>query len=72
MFAHGTAVFAQDHGSNAEDAVASRAREAWIDGASLHALDILEQALQKNPHTLMFRKLRGDILRSTSGLYLLA
>jgi predicted Zn-dependent protease len=65
MFAHGTVVFAQDYETNSEDAVASRAREAWIDGSSVHALDILEQALRKNPHSLMFQKLRGDILTTT-------
>lgn len=62
MFPYGTVVFAQDPAIHSENVVVSRAREAWIDGSSLHALDILGQALRKNPHSLKFRKLRGDIL----------
>ena len=65
MIAHGTFVFAQDHEINSEDKVANRAREAWIDGSSPLALDILEQGLREHSHSLAFRKLRGDILTTT-------
>lgn len=62
MLAHGTATFAQDDEINSEDGVARRAREAWMDGSPGHALDILQQTLQKNPHFPMSRKLHGDIM----------
>jgi tetratricopeptide (TPR) repeat protein len=65
MTAHGTVVFAQDHEINSEDKVAHRASEAWIDGSSPLALDILEQGLHEHSHSLAFRKLRGDILTTT-------
>jgi tetratricopeptide (TPR) repeat protein len=65
MIAHGTFVFAQDHEINSEDKVAHRASEAWIDGSSPLALDILEQGLHEHSHSLAFRKLRGDILTTT-------
>jgi tetratricopeptide (TPR) repeat protein len=65
MIAHGTFVFPQDHEINSEDAVADRAREAWIDGSSLHALDILEEGLREPSHSLALKKLRGDILTTT-------
>ena len=65
MTAHGTVVFAQDHEINSEDKVAHRASEAWFDGSSPLALDILEQGLHEHSHSLAFRKLRGDILTTT-------
>ena len=65
LIAHGTFVFAQDHEINSEDAVADRAREAWIDGSSLHALVILEEGLREHSHSLALKKLRGDILTTT-------
>ncbi len=65
MIAHGTFVFAQDHEINSEDKVAHRASEAWIEGSSPLALDILEQGLHEHSHSLAFRKLRGDILTTT-------
>jgi len=65
MIAHGTFVFAQDHEINSEDAVTNRARKAWIDGSSHHALDILEEGLREHSHSLALRKLRGDILTTT-------
>jgi tetratricopeptide (TPR) repeat protein len=65
MIAHGTFVFAQDHEFNTEDAVADRAREAWIDGSSLQALDILKDGLHEHSDSLALKKLRGDILTTT-------
>ena len=65
MLAHGTFVFAQGHEIESEDAVVDRATEAWIDGSSPHALDILEQGLREHSHSLALRKLRGDILTTT-------
>jgi tetratricopeptide (TPR) repeat protein len=65
MIAHGTFAFAQDHVMNSEDAVVDRATEAWMDGSSPLALDILKQGLREHSHSLAFRKLRGDILTTT-------
>jgi len=60
-----TFAVAQDHGLDSEDAVANRAREAWMDGSSLQALDTLKQGLREHSHSLTLRKLRGDILTTT-------
>ncbi len=60
-----TFAVAQDHGLDSEDAVANRAREAWVAGSSLQALDTLEQGLREHSHSLALRKLRGDILTTT-------
>ena len=62
MIVHGTFAFAQNHEINAEVAVVNRATEAWMNGASPLALDILGQGLREHSHSLAFRKLRGDIL----------
>ncbi len=60
-----TTIFAQNPKIKSDEVVIDRAREAWIDGAIPHALDILEQGLRKNPKALQLRKLRGDILTTT-------
>jgi len=65
MIVHGTFAFAQNHEIDAEVAVVNRATEAWMNGASPLALDILEQGLREHSHSLAFRKLRGDILTTT-------
>jgi tetratricopeptide (TPR) repeat protein len=65
MIAHGIFAFAQDPEMNAEVAVVNRATEAWMNGASPLALDILEQGLREHSHSPAFRKLRGDILTTT-------
>ena len=57
--------FAQDLQNVSEESVIDRATENWMDGSTPHALDILEQGLRKYPHSLLLRKLRGDILATS-------
>lgn len=45
-----------------EKAVAERAREAWENGATTRALDILAEGIQSHPDALALHRLRGDVL----------
>ena len=61
----GTVIFAQDPKISLEDIAVDRAREAWIEGAVPHALEILEEGIREAPQSLTLRKLHGDILTTT-------
>ncbi len=61
----GTVIFAQDLKISLEDIAVDRAREAWIEGAVPHALEILEEGIREAPQSLTLRKLHGDILTTT-------
>ena len=65
IMAQETVLFAQDSEIELEDAIVDRAREAWIEGAAPHALEILEEGIRKAPQSLTLRKLRGDIFTTT-------
>ena len=65
LVTHVPLIFAQGHETESENAVINRATEAWMNGASPLALDILEQGLREHSHSLTLRKLRGDIFTTT-------
>jgi len=47
------------------DDVANKAQEAWIDGDTNRALDILKQGIQDYPKAPSLQKLRGDVLATS-------
>jgi len=49
-------------------AIVEQAEEAWSDGATNLALDILEQGLKEYPQSLALYKLRGDVLSTVRRL----
>ncbi|MEC4674999.1 MAG: tetratricopeptide repeat protein [Nitrospirota bacterium] len=53
--------FDKDQHFNAEDTVAERAEDAWVNGGTNRALDILNQGIRDHPQALMLKKLQGDI-----------
>jgi len=57
--------FTQVPAIDSEDALIQRATEAWIDGSTPHALEILEEGLAENPGSLTLRTLRGNILATS-------
>jgi|GEM_PF-288460 len=65
LLAFAAFIFAQDLERDSEEGMANRARAAWVDGSSPHALDILKQGLSENPQSLILRTLRGNILSTT-------
>jgi tetratricopeptide (TPR) repeat protein len=65
LVTHVPLIFAQGHETESENAVINRATEAWMNGASPLALDILEQGLREHSHSLALKKIRGDILTTT-------
>ncbi len=56
---------AQNYSIGSENIVVEQATEAWIEGSSPQALDILEEGIHQYPQSLPIRKLRGDILATT-------
>ncbi|MGD9850571.1 MAG: tetratricopeptide repeat protein [Nitrospirales bacterium] len=53
---------AQPETVSPEENILAIAKAAWLKGASVHALDILNDGLQTFPQFFRFEKLRGDIL----------
>ena len=45
--------------------VIQEAEAAWLDGAVVPALDVVEQGIRQYPSALMLQKLRGDILATS-------
>ena len=62
---HPTHLYAQGPGIEPEPEVIERATEAWMNGSSPQALDILEKELRKHSSSVTLRKLQGDILATT-------
>ena len=58
-------VSAEDQPLTQVDTIAERAQEAWIDGATNRALDIINHGIQGHPQALGLMKIRGDILSTT-------
>lgn len=53
---------AQEETGKREEHILATAREAWLEGNSVQALDILTDGVQAFPQFIDFQKLRGDIL----------
>lgn len=53
---------AQEELGKPEEHILAAAREAWLDGNAIQALDVLTDGVRTFPHVLDFHKLRGDIL----------
>lgn len=47
------------------DMITEQATAEWLNGATIRALDILDQGIRDYPHTLTLHKLRGDVLATS-------
>ncbi len=65
MFAIGPFAFAAEPQALPEQTVAERAKDAWENGATTRALDILDEGIRANPDALTLHKLRGDVLATS-------
>ncbi len=55
----------QNTSIESEEVIVDQANEAWISGAPSQALDIVENGLREFSHSLLLKKLQGDILTTT-------
>ena len=58
-------ILASNSGHESAESIAMQAEEAWMDGAIVQALEMLDRGVQAYPQALRLQRLRGDVLATS-------
>ncbi|MCA9472894.1 MAG: tetratricopeptide repeat protein [Nitrospirales bacterium] len=58
-------IFAHNSHRQGAENIAIQAEDAWLDGANVQALEMLDQGIQAHPDALRLQRLKGDVLATS-------